>query len=60
MDFWTSLAFNAVLQIVANRKEAGKWFGVLAKVYAKIEGLARIDARLRSSIEDQLRKEGLS
>jgi hypothetical protein len=60
MDFWTSLAFNAVLQILANRQEVGKWYGVLAKVYAKIEGLARVDPRLRSAVEDQLRKEGLT
>ena len=59
MDFWTNLAFNAVLQVVGDKKQYQKFGSVLAKVYVKIEKLAAMDQRLTDAIRMQRAKEGL-
>ena len=60
MEFWTSLAFNAVLQILADKKQVDKFGSVLAKVFVKIEKYANMDQRLTEAIRLQSAKEGLS
>lgn len=59
MEFWTSLAFNAVLQILADKKQVEKFGSVLAKVYVKIEKYAAMDQRLTDAIRLQRAKEGM-
>lgn len=59
MDFWTALAFNAVLQLLGDKKQYAKFGSVIAKVYVKIEKLAQLDQRLTDAIRLQRAKEGL-
>jgi hypothetical protein len=58
MDFWTQLAFNAVLQLIGNRKDAKRFYPVLAKVYVKIHLLAQLEPDLQKAIRVQEVKVG--
>lgn len=58
MDFWTSLAFNAVLQVLADKKQMTKFRSVLAKIYVKIELASSTDQKLFDEIQSQRTKQG--
>jgi len=58
MDFYYRLAFNVLLQLLAERKEAKRFYPVLAKLYVRIHFLAQADEQLQAEIEHQEAKAG--
>jgi len=59
MDFWTTTAFAILLEVLTKKEKVKQFGSVIAKVYVKIEKLARMDQTLTEAIRLQRSKEGL-
>lgn len=58
MDFWIPMAFTVLLEVLAEKGKATKFAARFAKVYVKLENLAKTTPALADAIESQRAKEG--
>lgn len=58
MDLLIEVGISALLSVLRTKKDVRKWEASIAKVYVKIENVAKLDQQLSNAIEMQRNKEG--